>query len=612
MLSARTARQRSFVNQLFEELKRRNVFRVAIAYLAVAWLIIQVADVVFDNIGAPAWLMLSLMFFLAIGFPIAVLFAWAYEMTPEGLKREEDVDRSTSITRETGQKLNRTIIAVLAVAVVFLLIDKMLLRDEIPESSVTDRSVAVLPFVPMSSGEDDEYFADGLTEEILNSLTRVPELLVTARTSAFYFKGKDLPVPVIAESLGVAHIVEGSVRRDGGQLRVTAQLIRAEDGFHLWSENYDQSTSEELRVQTDIAEKIAAALDVILDGEKLDQMQASGMRSPEAFIAYQRGQELYGRAHGIAEGLSGLGEANEWFDRALALSPGSSTLWLLHADYFTHVLRGDISADISREDAYINLVHDLDMAIQTAADRSEQLSASYDKALITGDWQGVQSLFDEFSRIAKCANTGWINSNSLGYGKASQVLDISLRIAECDPLNHFGWWDAVQAKIWLGDFAGAIELAETGHAKTQHQSLVTGNTVAHIGLGDFDGAEDVVNRLATDSAFKARLRLHVLLGRGDREEAERMFNEMQDGQLTRADLALRVAARLGDFDSANRLARKLDETPYGYLSLMTVPAQCYCGAPWDLDETPNFKKMLEDAELPWPPASPINWPLKDW
>jgi TolB-like protein len=249
MLSARTARQRSFVNQLFEELKRRNVFRVAIAYLAVAWLIIQVADVVFDNIGAPAWLMLSLMFFLAIGFPIAVLFAWAYEMTPEGLKREEDVDRSTSITRETGQKLNRTIIAVLAVAVVFLLIDKMLLRDEIPESSVTDRSVAVLPFVPMSSGEDDEYFADGLTEEILNSLTRVPELLVTARTSAFYFKGKDLPVPVIAESLGVAHIVEGSVRRDGGQLRVTAQLIRAEDGFHLWSENYDQSTSEELRVQ---------------------------------------------------------------------------------------------------------------------------------------------------------------------------------------------------------------------------------------------------------------------------------------------------------------------------------------------------------------------------
>jgi len=600
------------VNQLFEELKRRNVFRVAIAYLAVAWLIIQVADVVFDNIEAPAWMMLSLMFFLAIGFPISVLFAWAYEMTPEGLKREKDVDRSTSITHETGQKLNRTIIAVLFVAVVFLLVDKLLVREEVPETIVTDRSVAVLPFVAMSSGEDDEYFADGLTEEILNSLTRVPELLVTARTSAFYFKGKDLPVPVIAESLGVAHIVEGSVRRDGDQLRVTAQLIRAADGFHLWSENYDQSTSEELRVQTDIAEKIAAALDVVLDEEKLGQMQAAGMRNPEAFIAYQRGQEIYGRAHGLAEGLNGLEEANEWFDRTLALSPGSSDLWLLHADYFTHILRGDISSDIGREDAYASLVHDLDMAIETATDRSEQLSASYDKALITGDWQGIQSLFEEFSRISQCANTGWINSNTLGYGKAQQVLDISLRVAECDPLNHFGWWDAVQAKLWMGDFAGAIELAEIGYEKTQHQSLIMGNSVAHIGAGDFAGAQDVVNRMATDNAFKARLRLHILLGRGDREGAEQMLSEIQDSVLERADLALRVAARLGDRESANRLARELDETPYGYLSLMTVPAVCLCGPPWDLDETPNFKQMLEDAELPWPPASPINWPLKDW
>ena len=164
------------MSQLFQELKRRNVFRVAIAYLAVAWLIIQVADIVLDNIEAPGWLMLSLMFFLAIGFPIAVLFAWAYEMTPEGIKREKDVDRTSSITQETGQKLNRTIIAVLSMAVVFLLVDKMLLKEEPPESTITDRSVAVLPFVAMSRGEDDGYFADGLTEEILNSLTRVPEL----------------------------------------------------------------------------------------------------------------------------------------------------------------------------------------------------------------------------------------------------------------------------------------------------------------------------------------------------------------------------------------------------------------------------------------------------
>ena len=173
----------------FEELKRRNVFRVAIAYIAVSWLILQVADVVFENFGTPGWVMKTLMFLLAIGFPLAVLFAWAFEMTPEGLKREREVDRSQSITRDTGQKLNRTIIVVLLAAVGFLLVDKFMLRhsteDPAEASTTAEKSVAVLPFVAMSRGEDDEFFADGLTEEILNSLTRVPELLVTARTSAF-------------------------------------------------------------------------------------------------------------------------------------------------------------------------------------------------------------------------------------------------------------------------------------------------------------------------------------------------------------------------------------------------------------------------------------------
>ena len=184
---------------LFEELKRRNVFRVAIAYVAVAWLILQVADIVFENFGTPGWVMKTLMFLLAIGFPLAVLFAWAFEMTPEGLKREREVDRSQSITQETGQKLNRMIIGVLVIAVGFLLVDKFVMQPAPDDAVVTDvpgeieKSVAVLPFVAMSSGPDDEYFADGVTEEILNSLAQVPDLLVTARTSAFAFKGMDVP-----------------------------------------------------------------------------------------------------------------------------------------------------------------------------------------------------------------------------------------------------------------------------------------------------------------------------------------------------------------------------------------------------------------------------------
>ena len=230
---------------LFTELKRRNVFRVAIAYVVVAWLILQIGDTLGDALRLPNVVNTSLVFFLILGFPLALFFAWAYELTPEGVKKEKHVDRTQSITQQTGRKLDWAIITVLGAAVAFLLVDKFVLPDT--TAPVTDKSVAVLPFVAMSNGPDDEYFADGLTEEVLNSLARVPELLVTARTSAFHFKGKDTPITEIAKSLGVAHVVEGSVRRNGDQLRVTAQLIRAADGFHLWSNSYDREITRYLQ-----------------------------------------------------------------------------------------------------------------------------------------------------------------------------------------------------------------------------------------------------------------------------------------------------------------------------------------------------------------------------
>ena len=269
---------------LITELKRRNVFRVAAAYAVIAWVLAQVADLAFDNFGTPDWVPKTVLFVLILGFPLAIFFAWAFELTPEGVKKEKDVDRSQSITHQTGRKLNFLITAVLILAVGLLLVDKFVLRDSETHvatdaivASATDKSVAVLPFVAMSSGPDDEYFADGMTEEILNSLTHLPDLLVTARTSAFAFKGLDESIPEIAAKLGVAHVVEGSVRRAGDQLRITAQLIRAHDGFHLWSETYDRSAADSFGVQGEIAAKIAAALDIVLDEVQLEKMRASGL-----------------------------------------------------------------------------------------------------------------------------------------------------------------------------------------------------------------------------------------------------------------------------------------------------------------------------------------------
>ena len=207
---------------LFAELKRRNVVRVGAAYALVGWVIAQIAEFAFENFGAPDWVLKSVVVILLLGLPLALFFAWAFEMTPEGLKREKDVDRSESITPQTGRKLDRAIIGVLVVALGWFAWDKFFVADEEPSSEPTAqtatgddsrgntlgalsaKSVAVLPFVAMSSGPDDEYFADGLTEEILNSLAQLPELLVTARTSAFSFKGRDIPVQEIATAIGGA------------------------------------------------------------------------------------------------------------------------------------------------------------------------------------------------------------------------------------------------------------------------------------------------------------------------------------------------------------------------------------------------------------------------
>jgi TolB-like protein len=200
------------------------------------------------------------------------------------------------------------------------------------------KPVAVLPFIAMSSGPDDEYFADGLTEEILNSLAALPELLVTARTSAFSFKGKDVPVQEIAAVLQVEHIVEGSVRRSGERLRVTAQLIRAKDGFHLWSETYDRDTGDTFRIQSDIAEKIALALDIVLDDDSRAQMALAKIRNPAAFVAFQKARELFALAHGQLPQLPTLEKANAYFDRAIELEPNFYHAYVARNDYYTHTL----------------------------------------------------------------------------------------------------------------------------------------------------------------------------------------------------------------------------------------------------------------------------------
>jgi TolB-like protein len=265
----------------FNELKRRNVIRVAAAYIIVGWLIMQAGDTLAPALHLPEWVNSLLVFFLLLGFPLALFFAWAFEMTPDGIKKEKEVDRSQSITQVTGQKLNYTIITLLIAALAYFAYDKFLVQPTSKTEStivveetakpieVTEQSIAVLPFVDMSATGDNEYFSDGLTEELLNILAKIKELRVAGRTSSFAFKGKDEDLRSIGEKLNVISILEGSVRKDDkrNRVRITAQLINVEDGYHLWSESYDRQLDDIFAIQDEIAHEVAKALRITLLGE---------------------------------------------------------------------------------------------------------------------------------------------------------------------------------------------------------------------------------------------------------------------------------------------------------------------------------------------------------
>ena len=310
----------------FKELRRRNVIRVAIAYAIVGWLLVEVASVVIPTLLLPDWTLRILVLFVILGLPLALIFAWAFELTPEGLKKEKDVDRSQSITRHTGRKLDRMIIASLVVALAFVMVDNYVLdrsvMDEAP-ARAQGVSIAVLPFVNMSTDPDQEYFSEGISEELLNLLAQIPEFQVAGRTSSFSFKGKNQDLRDIGQSLGVDNILEGSVRKGADRVRITAQLVEADDGFHLWSETYDRTLEDIFAVQDDIAGQVVKALKVTLLGEAAKPAPGkSAINNVEAYTAYLRGLFLYNKS-----GADNLGKAVQYMQEAVTLAPESALAW---------------------------------------------------------------------------------------------------------------------------------------------------------------------------------------------------------------------------------------------------------------------------------------------
>jgi TolB-like protein len=314
------------VQDFVGQLKERNVFRVGAAYLVASWLILQLVDVVFPFFELPDTMGKPILFVLVAGFPIALILAWVFELTPEGLKKEKDLNRAELVNSASAAKLDKAIIIILVLAIILLLVDKFVI-SAVAESDV-DRmiddgqpSVAILPFRNMSGLAENEYFSDGMTETLLHLLAQIPELKVAARTSAFAFKGKDIDIREIADSLGVNHVLEGSVQRSGNTVRITAQLIEAKNGYHVWSENYTRDVDDIFVVQDEIAASVAEALQVkLLDAAPASETSVAttyGTNNARAYETYLKALEQKNIGS-----YGSLPQAEGMFKDVLAMDPG--------------------------------------------------------------------------------------------------------------------------------------------------------------------------------------------------------------------------------------------------------------------------------------------------
>jgi TolB-like protein/Tfp pilus assembly protein PilF len=394
---------------VFNELKRRNVIRVGVAYIVTAWLIIQVVETLFPvfEIGNESVRLIVIL--LAVGLLPVLFFAWAFELTPEGVKREKDVDRSQSIAPQTGNQIDRWVIAMLVVALTYFILDKFILdpgRDaelikatsQQTELDVLNRtpekSIAVLPFVNMSSDPEQEFFSDGITEEILNSLAKVKELKVAGRTSSFAFKGRNEDVREIGELLNVAHVLEGSVRKAGNRIRITAQLIKVDDGYHLWSETFDRELTDVFAIQDEIALAILGQLKTQLLDES-PQLVMSTQTDTEVYELYLQARQLmYERKQESIE------LAAQLLERALSIDPGYApahaqlgiaTLFLSERRY----------GDIPHEQARTRARNHLDTALEQDMNLAEA-------------WAGMGLYYDKGKEaVAALENALTINPNLL-------------------------------------------------------------------------------------------------------------------------------------------------------------------------------------------------------
>ena len=547
------------------ELKRRNVFRAAAAYVAVAWLVMQVAEISFPAFGLGDRALRLLILALAIGFVPAVTLAWVFELTPEGVKRDRDLDRSGPLVARTNRLLDRAIVVLLGLGVTYFAVDKFFLspareqvrveqaleqgRSEALEKQLGETSIVVLPFTNLSTDPEQAFFADGMAEELLNLLARIPELRVISRTSAFSFKDKSLSVGEIADRLKVSHVLEGSVRRSDDRIRITAQLIDAKTDSHLWSETYDRTFDDVFAIQDEIAGRVVAALKLELVGAAPKSRRVD----PQAYLLYMQARQLL-------DGQGELGRIDELLQRALTIDAGYADAWtglswvhfqcgLQEAyDHEEFCRQFPIEESRRRSAEYVQKALDIDP--------DNAIAIAYlggQTAFVNSDWGGAAPLFERALSLDP-TQTDVLRPATI-YARLIRRPDIAVRLGEYavarDPLCTLCVYQLAKA---YRD-AGRLEEAER---TMRNFSLATGrggwHTIATIRLldGDGEGALQALSNIPDPGdPWRLHGRAMALYSLGRDQESQSELARLEAQQTERAaGLAAEVYAWRGELDRA--------------------------------------------------------------
>ena len=478
------------------ELRRRNVIRVAIAYAIAAWILIEITATTFPILKLPDWSVTLVTVLVLIGFPLALIFAWAYELTPEGLKKEKDIDRNQSITHITGRKLDFVIIGVLAAALVFFASTHQWGGESADDPDIVEtvaggeQSIAVLPFVNMSDDAGNEYFSDGISEELLNLLVKVNRLKVVSRTSSFAFKNKEVSIPEIARVLKVDHVLEGSVRKAGNTVRVTAQLIDVRTDRHIWSETYDRNLEDIFAIQSDIAGQIVQALKVTLAAGEQEVMARA--RKPaenlEAYELYLRGRYAWQR-----RSEDSIRRAIDLFEQATTLDPQLARAWSSLAAAHTTL---PSYSDAPRDEHYPLAVSAAQHALMLDDSLAEAYAVLGDMARVDRKWGEAEAYYLRAIASEPRNSTAhlWYAEYLVMVGRLRDALEESLIAVQLDPLHPATNKTGAGIYLWSNDIQNALKYGaaawDLGHSSGLHV-LVMAN--AH--LGEFNRAIELAEQL---------------------------------------------------------------------------------------------------------------------